>query len=158
MDDPGTRIDPIERAGDELWFRADAVMPAQFYPARRGSAAVEPIMRLMTGLLIDAVRCFQRTFEAHHPDRRQEFREAQLWIFDDMGTGPFSFEHVCDTLGIDPRRLRNWIIRWEKDRRSGDKQRMIRRSPVNPAGKTQSRRRKDDPAAGSTKRVQGVSR
>src|ERR1700726_2295301 len=159
MDDPGTRIDLMDAAGDELSsYRSDAVLPAQFFPARRGSAAVEPIMRLMCAILIDAVRWFQHNFAARHPDRRQEFREAQLWIFDDKGSGRFSFDEVRDTLGLDPRRLRDWIVRWERDWCSGDKPRMIRRSPVNPAGKRQSRCRRDDPAAGSTKRVQGVSR
>src|ERR1700680_3444492 len=71
MSEPGIRIDPTGPAGDELSFRADAVMPAQFYPARRGAASVEPIMRLMAGILIDAVRCFQRNFEARHSDRRR---------------------------------------------------------------------------------------
>jgi hypothetical protein len=129
MGDPSTRIDPLGPAGDELSFRADAVMAAQFYPARRGSASVEPIMRLMAGILIDAVRCFQRNF-TRHPNRRQEFREAQFWIFDDKGNGPFSFQHVCDLLEIDSCRLRDWIVHWQKDRRCGDKQRMTGRSPV----------------------------
>src|SRR5271155_1302847 len=80
MQNPGTRIDTmrIDPAGpvsDDLSFRSDAVMPAQFYPVRRGSASVEPIMRLMAGILIDAVRCFQNNFEARHPSRRQEFRK-----------------------------------------------------------------------------------
>jgi hypothetical protein len=134
MSDPGIRIDSTGPAGDELSFRADAVMPAQFYPARRGAASVEPIMRLMAGILIDAVRCFQRNFEARGSDRRQEFREAQFWIFDDKANGPFSFQCVCESLEIDPRGLREWILRWQKDRRSGEKQRMIRRSPVNVSG------------------------
>jgi len=144
---PATRIDPMGAAGDELSFRADAVMPAQFYPARRGSASVEPIMRLMAGILIDAVRCFQRNFGARHASRRQEFREAQFWIFDDKGNGPFSFQGVCDSLEIDPCAVRDWIVRWQRDRRSGDKQRMIRRSPVNIAGRMQSRQRRVDRAA-----------
>jgi hypothetical protein len=114
-------------------------MPAQFYPARPGSASVEPIMRLMAGILIDAVRCFQSNFEARHPSRRQEFREARLWIFDDRGTGPFSFRSVCDSLEVDPRGLRNWIVRW-REKSSGERQRMIRRSPVNIAKRIQSRR------------------
>jgi hypothetical protein len=139
MSDPGIRIDPTGPASDELSFRADAVMPSQFYPARRGAASVEPIMRLMAGILIDAVRCFQRSFEARGSDRRQEFREAQFWIFDDKGDGPFSFQCVCDSLELDPRDLREWILRWQKDRRSGDKQRMIRRSPVNIAGRIPAR-------------------
>jgi hypothetical protein len=97
-------------------------------------------MRLMAGILIDAVRCFQNNFEARHPSRRQEFREARLWIFDDRETGPFSFRSVCDSLEVDSRGLRNWIVRWLEERRSGERQRKIRRSPVNIAKRMQSRR------------------
>ena len=141
MEDPATQIDSvIGSASDEL--RADALMPAQFYPARRGSASVEPIMRLMGGILADAVRCVQRNFEAKSPSRRQEYREAKFWIFHDKGDGPFSFGDVCDALGIDPRRLRDLIIHWEKNKRPGDKPRMIRRSAVQISGRVQARRRK----------------
>jgi hypothetical protein len=139
MNDPGTQIDSMMgSAGDEL--RADAVMPAQFYPARRVSASVEPIKRLMGGVLADAVRCFQRNFEADHPSRRREFREARFWIFRGKRDGPFSFEDVCETLNIDPHRLRELIIRWEKNQRPGEKPRMIRRSAVNTGGRLRSRR------------------
>ncbi len=136
MDEQGMRIDlqiaPNGPAGDD--FRADSVMPAQFYPPRRGTAEVEPIMRLMGAILIDAIRCFQNNFEARLPSARNEFREAQFWIFDDYADGPFSFESICAALGVDPRGLRDSILRWKRERRSGDKQRIIRRSPVNIAG------------------------
>jgi hypothetical protein len=141
MENTGARIDlMMGSAGDEL--QAGALMPAQFYPARRGSASVEPIMRLMGGILADAVRSFQRNFEAKSPNRRQEFREARFWIFHDDADGPFGFEDVCDALGIDPRRLRALILSWEKNKRPGDKPRMIRRSAVNSGGRVQSRRTK----------------
>src|SRR5271167_742440 len=140
MNDPDTQIDSMMgSASDEL--RADAVMPAQFYPARRVSASVEPIMRLMGGILADAVRSFQRNFEAKSTNRRQEFREARFWIFHDNADGPFGFEDVCDALGIDPRRLRALILSWEKNKRPGDKPRMIRRSAVQVGGPVQARRR-----------------
>jgi hypothetical protein len=140
MDDPGTQIYSMDTASDDL--RADALMPAQFYPARRGSASVEPIMRLMGGILADALRCFQRNFEARQRERKQEFREARFWLLNDRGDGPFSFEDVCDALGIDPRRLRHLIVHWEKNRLAGEKPRMIRRSAVNVGGRMQSRRKK----------------
>ena len=139
MENTAARIDSMMvSAGDE--HGADAPLPAQFYPARRGSASIEPVMRLMGGILADAVRSFQRNFEAKTPNRRQEFREARLWIFHDNAGGPFSFEDVCDALGIDQRRLRDSILNWEKSRRPGDKPRMIRRSPVKIGGRVQSRR------------------
>jgi len=142
MDNPvATQIDSvISSTSEEL--TADALMPAQFYPARRGSASVEPIMRLMGGILADAVRCVQRNFEAKSPSRRQEYREARFWIFRDKGDGPFTFEDVCESLGIDPSRLRNLILSWEKNKRPGDKPRMIRRSAVQISGRMQARQRK----------------
>src|SRR5579862_3096036 len=141
MDDAVMRVESTtDTAGDDL--RADGLMPAQFYPARRGSASVEPIMRLMGGVLADAVRTFQRNFDAKSPTRRQEFREARFWIFRDKTDGPFSFEDVCDALGIDPRRLRTLILSWEKNKRPGDKPRMIRRSAVNTGIRMRSSRRK----------------
>lgn len=130
-----TRINSLNRAGDDLSFLAAPVMPAQFYPGRRRAASVEPIMRLMAGILIDAVRAFQRNFETGLPSGRKEFREVQFWIFDDAGVGPFSFRSVCGALEIDPHGLRSSIVRWQKNRRSGDRQRTIRRSPVNAAGR-----------------------
>jgi hypothetical protein len=143
MDYAGTRIEPVSSAGDDL--RADALMPAQFYPARRGSAEIEPIMRLMGGILADAVRCFQRNLGATSPGRRQEFREARTWIFRAKADGPFSFEDVCEALEIDPHRLRTLITRWEKNKRPGDKPRMIRRSAVSIDGPLAARRRKRAP-------------
>src|SRR6266478_6997083 len=136
MESTGARTDSIVgSSGDDL--RADAVMPAQFYPARRSSASVEPIMRLMSGILADAVRSFQRNFEAQTASRREEFKEARHWIFQ-KGDGPFSFEDICEALDIDPRRLRELIIRWEENKRLGDKPRMIRRSAVNTGGRIRS--------------------
>ncbi len=102
---------------------------------------MEPVIRLMGGILIDAVRCFQRNFEALDLNRRLEFREAKFWIFDHEGNGPFSFQNVCESLEIDPSGLRNWIVRWQKDRHPGSKRRVIRRSPVNRAKRMQSSRR-----------------
>src|ERR1700731_2353585 len=129
MDDRSTsRMDPIGAAADEL--RADAILPAQFYPARRRSASVEPILRLMAGILIDAVRCLQRNFQAVHRNGQRDFREARNWIFDESGGGPFSFEDVCDALKIDSQHLRGLILRWEHDRRSSDKRAMTPSSPV----------------------------
>src|SRR5271170_2140270 len=138
MSDPGTRIDLTGSAGDEFSFSTNAFMPAQFYPARRHAASVEPIMRLMAGILIDAVRCFQLHLDARESKRRQEFREAKSWIVDDLGNGPFSFLDVCDWLEIDPNRLRDWIVRGQEDRHRGDNQRRMRRYPINIGSRRQA--------------------
>ena len=140
MNESRTPIYSMGIAGDEL--RADAVMPVQFYSTRRTSASLEPALRLMEAVLFDAVRCFQRNFDARHRPGQQEFREAKFWIFHDKQSGPFSYEDVCDVLGVDPRRLRDLIVRWEKERRSADQQHMTRGIPIDRAKRMQSRREK----------------
>jgi hypothetical protein len=85
----------------------------------------------MAGILLDAVRCFQRHFDARESNRRQEFREAKSWIFEDMGNGPFSFLDICDWLEVDPHGLRDWIIRRQQDRHRDVNRRRMRRYPVN---------------------------
>jgi|HubBroStandDraft_6_1064221.scaffolds.fasta_scaffold2007969_1 hypothetical protein len=138
MDEPYTKIDLISTAGYELG--ADAIMPVQFYSTGRASVSGEPVLGLMHAVLVDGLRCFQRNFETCHRQGQQEFREAQFWIFQDKGSGPFSFEDVCDVLGVDPGRLRDLIVRWENDRRSIKQQRTTRGMPINLAKRSQSRR------------------
>jgi len=67
-------------------------LPAQFYGARRGSAAVEPVKRLMMAVLVDAIRCYQRNFATVTLRKRREFMEVQDWLFKDRNDGLFSFD------------------------------------------------------------------
>src|ERR1700746_2222685 len=83
-----------------------AILPLQFYGARRGSSEVEPLRRLMVAMLVDTVRCFQTKFEKRQPGVRQEFAEVRSWIFSDEDDGPFSFRTVCDALEINAEAVR----------------------------------------------------
>jgi hypothetical protein len=120
-------VKETEQLNDEL-SAAEAVLPMQFYGARRGAATIEPLRRLMVAMLVDAVRCFQTKFEARQQARRQEFAEVRSWIFSDEDNGVFSFKAVCDALEIDPEAIRKELVRWEG--RSGEPRMKIRRSPV----------------------------
>jgi hypothetical protein len=103
-----------------------AILPAQFYGARRGTSEIEPLRRLMIAMLVDAVRYFETKFDAHQPARRQEFAEVRSWIFSDADDGVFSFKAVCDALGVDPGVTRKGLTRWEEKRFAGQKRRAIR--------------------------------
>ena len=131
MADMFTAIHPTNQMGEDFAFSAGAVLPVQFYSARRGTSSVEPLQRLMVAMLVDAVRCFQTKFEARQPAKRQEFAEVRSWIFSDEDNGIFSFKGVCDALEVDPEALRKSLVRWEERKLSGEKPpRMIRRSAV----------------------------
>jgi hypothetical protein len=109
---------------------AQALLPVQFYAARRGTSEIEPLRRLMTAMLVDAVRCFQAKFESRQPATRQEFAEARSWIFSDQDDGAFSFRAVCEALEVDAGAVRKGLARWEQNRLAGGKPRLIRRSAV----------------------------
>jgi hypothetical protein len=101
---------------NEAALGCDALLPTQLYGSRRGSAALEPLKRLMMAILLDALRCVQRNFEAATLRKRREFREAQNWVFTDRNDGIFSFNTVCSVLDTDPDLLRQRLIRFQCER------------------------------------------
>jgi hypothetical protein len=109
----------------------DVITPEQYYDARRDDSTLRPVKRLMLALLEDALRCFQNNADAKSGPRRRLFVEAEQWLLCRGGQGPFSFDTVCETLGIEPDFLRNGLTDWRKQQLAGIAQkRLARRSPV----------------------------
>src|SRR5262249_29606035 len=98
---------------NEFFLQTETLLPVQFHGAR-GRAAIEPERRLMLAVLVDAVRCFQSSSEPRLPAKRQEYAEAQSWIFSDDDSGFFSFGAVCDALDIHSKAVRKGLLRWEQ--------------------------------------------
>ncbi len=71
----------------------------------------------MFAVLQDGIACFQGYF--FKPSRTNEalFREAEDWI-NSNDNGVFSFNNVCDTLGLNPESLRKGLEQW-KARQTG---------------------------------------
>jgi hypothetical protein len=99
----------------------------------------------MMAVLEDALRCFQNNAEAHAGPRKRLFAEAEQWLCVDNGDGPFSFETVCETLGIEPRFLRSGLREWRNQQLAGiSARRLARRSPVVRSGKISAPTRRSD--------------
>jgi len=114
----------------------DVITPDQYYDSRRDDSALRPVKRLMLALLEDALRCFQNNAEAKGGPRRRLFSEAEEWLCNEGGEGPFSFETVCETLGIEPQFLRRGLLEWRNQQLAGcSPRRLARRSPVVRAGR-----------------------
>jgi hypothetical protein len=96
----------------ESMLGSDSALPAQLCGARRGSASMEPLKNLMTAVLADAIRCYQRNFQAVTLHKKCEFEEARNWLFKDRNDGPFSFDTVCYVLETDPDLLRRQLIQF----------------------------------------------
>ena len=109
-------------------LEGDILTPSQFYDSRRGTQTDDPLRRLMFAVLRDALICLSaRLGSAVRP---RDVREAMEWVGNETDDHPFSFNSVCDSLGINPGALRTALKDWLD---SG--KRLTRRSPVIPLSK-----------------------
>jgi hypothetical protein len=70
------------------------------------SDARMPEERLMFALLEDALTTFERGLHSRNPIVRQQSCEVDEWMRSRSNEHVFSFENVCETLGLDPDYLR----------------------------------------------------
>jgi len=67
----------------------------------------------MLAVLEDAVTCFQGYFAARDKTKTRLFREAEDWILQQKKSNwLFSFDNVCETLGLNPGYIRGGLQRW----------------------------------------------
>jgi len=92
------------------------MLASQFVELRRSvSPSYRPLKKLMLATLADGLDCFLDYCTAPPLTRRGRLRsEAERWIFEESAAGyPFSFEWICDGLGLSPSWLRAGIRRLE---------------------------------------------
>jgi hypothetical protein len=100
-------------------FQAEIIRPTQFFEsacvrARRHTGECQ----LLAAVLAEAVDCFQKNLGANDVRKQKLFQEAEHWIMRKGDTFVFSFDHICDVLGIDPGCLRGHLQHW-RDARNG---------------------------------------
>jgi len=98
-------------------FQQDALLPEQYLETIRRKHHLEPEKSLMLGVLEDAVACFQKYIDAKRPREKTQFQDTEEWIFEKDSRWLFSFENVCETLGLDPNYLRKGLLRWQQERK-----------------------------------------
>jgi hypothetical protein len=90
---------------DDILSQADIILPAQYFGSI-GSRGLSGEQRLMLAVMVDAINILQRWKGTGGGRKRRNFAEAAKWV-NTRGTGhPFSFDSVCDSLGIDSELLR----------------------------------------------------
>ncbi len=129
----------VESSFAEL-IAPDIMMPVQWYAGiRREDSCFHGTKQLMLAVLVDALQCLQTGARGRTAIRRQAFAETEVWIADRKGRGPFAFETVCETLGINPDWLRESLGEWRRQRLSGNNsQRRIRHSATTRSGPIRS--------------------
>jgi hypothetical protein len=91
----------------------EVLLPSQYFNRFNGRSILEGERRLMLAVLEDAVACFQKYADASRPRGQRLFQEAEEWFFEGESVWPFSFESICDVLGIDGNYFRTNLQRWK---------------------------------------------
>jgi len=95
------------------------VIVDQAYDNSKGYAS-GPERELMSALLFDGVQAYM-TCQSKHEDR---YKEAVNWVHTKCKDYVFSFENVCEALGLDPEYLRYGLLNaagssdWVRGRRT----------------------------------------
>ncbi|MFZ0888574.1 MAG: hypothetical protein WA005_08995, partial [Candidatus Binataceae bacterium] len=83
----------------------DIILPSQYFELT-GSRRPSSEQRLMLAVLVDAINLLQSARGAGTARRSTVYGEARQWVFAPSNDHAFSFDNVCDGLGIDPVMLR----------------------------------------------------
>ena len=70
--------------------------------------------RLMLAVLESAVFDFQKYVLARKPRGKQLFQHAEEWFLETDGEELFSFENICQTLGLHPDYIRQGLMVWKE--------------------------------------------
>lgn len=108
----------------------DVLTPYQFFKVFRQKGHMDPEEKLMFAVLTDAVECFQKHIGASSRRCRALFNEADAWITSRDSHWPFSFEHICSMLDINPSYLRLGLARWRVARECDRARRRRIREPL----------------------------
>jgi len=120
-------------------FQPDSLLPTQFFDRMRRSVTFDGERRLMIAILEDAVDVYRKQACAADRKRRQLFDDAEAWIESSERRWVFSFENICDVLGLEAEYLRKGLRAW-KQRMGGDRGRVVRFPEAKPTSDDQRAR------------------
>lgn len=90
------------------------ILPSQYFDLSAGHR-LSAEQRLMLALLADAINVYQQGVVSRATRKRMLYVDAERWIMMGAKAAPhaFSFETVCEALGINSAVLRRRLILWK---------------------------------------------
>jgi len=95
-------------------FEPDTLMPEQYFASLGREAGGTNERGLMLAILRDAVECYQKYALSRDPQGEELHRDAAEWIFSNDREWPFSFENICDVLGVSAEYVRTGLAPLQK--------------------------------------------
>lgn len=96
-------------------FQPDILIPGQFLATTKSKTQRDPEQRLMLAVLEDAVWCFQSGLRAKDKKKQDLSREAEEWLMEEDSQWLFSFNEICDLLGLEAKYIRKRLVVWKQE-------------------------------------------
>ena len=87
----------------------DSLMTQQYEDTFRRSEHLDPEKALAAAILDDAIQEYRKYSGAQDPNGKKRFHEAEEWIMRGDNGWIFSFDNVCDFLGLDSDYVRHGL-------------------------------------------------
>jgi len=101
----------------ERFVGLNQILPCQYYDVSGGHRLTGE-QRLMLALLADALNVYQQGVLSRNTRKRLLFIDAERWITASAKCRhAFSFDTVCDALGVNPGVLRRRMLTWKHELR-----------------------------------------
>ena len=110
-------------------FQPDVLVTAQYLATCRRRFDLQPEQVLMLAVLQDAVLCFQDHLTATEPRKQALHRDAEAWILHGDKSYLFSFDNICESIGVDSGYVRRGLMCW-KERVLREMDRAAARQPL----------------------------
>jgi hypothetical protein len=117
-------IEGAQMAKNAFNITTDDTLVGELYlDTFRRSEHLEPEKSLLAAILEDAVQEYRKYSRAHDPNGKSRFREVEEWIMRRNNEWIFSFENVCELLGLDPEYVRSRLR--EAQGRSAEEEKLV---------------------------------
>ena len=110
---PSERAENPEPPGEESLaaIAADVLLPTQFFEGTRHPDAGDPERRLMSAVLELGIRDYRILATGEDASRRSDWNSVHGWLEERNARWLFSFENICNVLGIDADAVRGRLCR-----------------------------------------------
>ncbi len=100
-----------------VFLESDALVPERYREVFH-SRQISPEKRLMIAVLNDAIQAFFAGIRPRKSTDLRYFQEAEEWIMATGCDGVFSFEWICNLLGLEPAYLRTGLKKLQAEARA----------------------------------------
>ena len=95
-------------------FQPDTLIPQEYLETFKRRTHLQPEKRLMLAVLEDGVACFQKYATAQDTRGKKYFQETEAWVLEEPSERLFSFDNICETLGLNGDYLRRGLMTWKR--------------------------------------------